>query len=153
MDFSHIRTDAPCNDPIRFVCSTTGERERVRQRGKSCNTTIARIARLPFPLSRSSIMDIFLRVFCTVASCNSRVHPPPLPLPLPPHSHLFSRSFSLLSRVTRPSRAGPPRTTGFNIYGTSTCGPFHLVRSRSTSPPPLPSRRNSLRLLLFAMRS
>lgn len=89
--------------------------------------TIARIARFPFPLSRFSIMDIFLRVFCTRA------------VSLPRALICSPVSFSLLSRVTRPFR--PARrhaqngAAGFNIYEASTCGPFHLVRlPHSTLP-------------------
>lgn len=41
---------------------------------------------------------------------------------------------------------------GFNIYRASMCGPFYPPPHTHQFPPSL-SRRNSLRLLLFAMRS
>jgi len=45
------------------------------------------------------------------------------------HSHLFSRSFSLLSRVTHPDwtttvHRMAQNSAGFNIYGASECGPI-----------------------------
>lgn len=146
IDFSHIRTDRRLvTIPFGlFARRRTREREPERKGLRHDDRT-----NRAFPFPALSILDnghlpsgLLYHCLLKLSRFSSA------------RSHLFSRSFTLLSRVTRP---GPARRAQRDSiftelpcvdHSTSFAHALHLPL-----PSPLPSRRNSPRLLLFAMRS
>lgn len=128
--------------PITTSFDLFDRRQKLRYKTKKAHSMIVRAARFLFLFSRSSIMDIFLRVFCAEAAALPEILAFPF-LALSfvlPFLHLIVSRYNTLNRRRRVSQ----RDSIFTELG-SMCGPFDL------SSPAHTLRRNFLWLLLFAM--